>query len=467
METTKGVPFRERIMYGFGDAAQNVFLTVSMMFISIFYTDVFGLSPAFVGTLFLCARCIDAVSDPMVGMLTDKWIGRIGRYRTWMLYASLPYSASLVLVFWSPDLSDTMKQFYAAMTYIFLTVANSCYAVPYISLNGVITSDPQERIDINVVRIPLSKLGGLLCTLIIPVLMGYFSVTEAAYRVSMSIMAVVVFVMALICVLGTRERVTEKERRDGIIRKNNTPGLGIWGTVNVLWENDQARILCSYALLMFVGIAMRSGAIAYYVLYYFNAGEYWLSVMLTSGTVISMLSPFFSGWLIRKQICSSRSILIWSQLTSALFCLAGYTISQDGIILALIISNLIVFALACQDVVIWSAAGNCADYGLVKYNKNIRGVINGALSFCLKFGIAIGGALIGFILSVYGYTGGKNVTQEQLNAILHINYGIPMAFFILAGLIGHGWKLTPEYTEKLRNLRSVHDKKSELTRIEL
>lgn len=451
METTTGIPFRERIMYGLGDAAQNVFLTVSMMFISIFYTDVFGLSPAFVGTLFLCARFVDAISDPMVGMLTDKWIGRIGRYRTWMLYAALPYSASLLLVFWSPDLSDTMKQVYAAITYIFLTITNSCYAVPYVSLNGVMTSDPQERIDVNVVRLPLSKLGGLLCTFLIPVLMGYFSVTETAYRVSMSIMAMVVFIMALFCVFGTKERVTEKERREGITRKNNGPNLGALELVKALWENDQARVLCSYALMLFIAIAMRSGAMAYYVLYYFKASEYWLSAMLTSGTLISMLPPFFAAWLIRKKICSSRSILIWSQFISALFCLIGYTISQAGIILALIISNLIVFVLACQDVVIWSAAGNCADYGLIRYNKNVRGVLNGALMFCLKFGIAIGVALIGFILSIYGYTGGENVTPEQLDAILHINYGVPLIFFTLAGLIGHGWKLTPEYTNKLRS----------------
>ncbi|GAM74089.1 beta-glucoside transporter [Vibrio ishigakensis] len=442
---TTGVPLRERIMFGLGDTAQNVFMTVSLMFISIFYTDVFGLSPAFVGTLFLVARIIDAITDPLVGTLTDKWVGRLGRYRTWMLWAALPYSASLVLVFWAPELSDTSKQIYAAITYIFLIVANSCYAVPYVSLNGVVTSDPQERIDINVVRFPLSKVGGFLCNLFVPILMGYFVFAETAYRVSMSLMAVVVFVMALLCVMGTRERVTEAEIEGGFTNKEKESGLGALGTVKALWENDQTRVLCAYAVTFFCAVALRGGATAYYVLYYLNAGEYWLSVMLTSGAVISMLPAFFAGWLIKQKICNSRTILVWSQFISAILCGFGYLIKQDGIILALILNNLIVFAMTCQDVVVWSATGNCADYGVAKYKKNIRGVINGALMFCLKLGMAIGGALIGYILAFYGYTGGKNITPEQLDAILLITYGVPLVFFLIAGFIGYKWKLTPEY----------------------
>lgn len=450
---TSGVPFWERICFGIGDAAQNVFMTVSLMFLSIFYTDVFGLSPAFVGTLFLCARIIDAITDPMVGVLTDKWVGKLGRYRTWMMWAALPYSASLVLVFWAPELSPTMKQFYAAATYIFLIIANSCYAIPYVSLNGVISSDPQERLDVNVVRFPLSKVGGFLCTLFIPILMGYFATAQTSYRVSMSIMAVLVFILALICILGTRERVTEAEIAVGFVNKEKKKEdkLGITGTIKALWQNDQTRVLIGFAIVFFCGVSMRSGAAAYYVLHYLKGGDYWLSFMLTTGTIVSMFPAIFSGWLIKKKITDSRGILIWSQITTAILCGIGYLIGADGLFAAIILNSVIVFAMTTQDIVVWSAAGNCSDYGEHKYGTNVRGVINGALMFSLKVGMAIGGASIGYVLAFYGYSGGENVTPEQQQGILHINYGIPMLFFIISAYIGSKWKLTPEYMANFKN----------------
>ena len=450
---TAGVPLWERICFGAGDAAQNVFMTVSLMFLSIFYTDVFGLSPAFVGTLFLFARIVDAITDPLVGFLTDKWVGRLGRYRTWMMWAALPYSASLVLVFWSPELSQTMKQVYAAVTYVFLIIANSCYAIPYVSLNGVISSDPQERIDINVIRFPLSKVGGFLCTLFIPILMGYFSTAQTSYRVSMSIMAVLVFILALICILGTRERVTEAEVAAGTTKKESSDEakLGITATVKALWQNDQTRVLIGFAIVFFCGVALRGGAAAYYVLHYLKGGDYWLSFMLTSGTIVSMFPALFAGWLIKKKITDSRGILVWSQAVTAILCAAGYLIGADGLFAAILLNSIIIFAMSTQDIVVWSAAGNCSDYGERKYGTNVRGIINGALMFSLKVGMAIGGALIGYVLAFYGYSGGENVTADQQQGILHINYGLPMLFFIASAYIGSKWKLTPEYMTNFKN----------------
>ena len=71
METSSSkISIREKICYGLGDSSANIFLGMTMMFLSIYYTDVFKLNPAAMGTLFLITRLIDAISDPVIGSLS-------------------------------------------------------------------------------------------------------------------------------------------------------------------------------------------------------------------------------------------------------------------------------------------------------------------------------------------------------------------------------------------------------------
>ena len=452
---TYGVPFRERICFGLGDAAQNVFMAVSMMFISIFYTDVFKLSPAFVGTLFLATRVIDAITDPLVGSLTDRYVGKLGRYRTWMKWAALPYCLSLVFVFWAPDLmSESARQAYAAMTYIFLILSNTCFGVPYVSLNGVITSDPKERLEINGIRFPLAKSAGFVCSLAIPLLMAYFSSQEVAYRVAMSSIAILTFILSMCCVYGTRERVTEMEAEKGDIRSE----LNTWQQIKAFWENEQARIICVYLAILLMAATLRSGGTAYYVFYYLGESEFWLSAMLMSGAVAGMLGPVFAVVGTRRGWWNATHILIISQALAGLVMLAGYGITRDGILLAIVLNCIITFIFEMQCVVVWSATGNCADYGKIKYGKNIRGVLNGALMFSLKLGMAIGGALLGYILSFYGYSGGEQVTAEQLSAFTMLIFGAPAVISFLNGwLVATKFKLTPEYMLDFMARHNTHN----------
>lgn len=95
--TTEKLSFREKFCYGLGDASMNIFMGFTMMFLTIFYTDVFKLNPAVMGTLFLAVRFIDAISDPLCGMISDRTKSVRGRYRPWLLFAAIPYGVLVLL----------------------------------------------------------------------------------------------------------------------------------------------------------------------------------------------------------------------------------------------------------------------------------------------------------------------------------------------------------------------------------
>ena len=67
MSNFEKLSFKEKLGYGLGDAASNFFFQVFALFLLFYYTDIFGLAPAAVGTMFLITKLIDAVSDPLMG----------------------------------------------------------------------------------------------------------------------------------------------------------------------------------------------------------------------------------------------------------------------------------------------------------------------------------------------------------------------------------------------------------------
>ena len=82
---------KEKIGYGMGDAGCNMIGGAIMMFLSYFYTDIFGLAPALVGVLLLSVRVLDAVTDPIMGAIADRTQTRWGRFRPYLLWVSFPY----------------------------------------------------------------------------------------------------------------------------------------------------------------------------------------------------------------------------------------------------------------------------------------------------------------------------------------------------------------------------------------
>ncbi len=105
---TGKLTFREKVGYGLGDAASSMFWKLFGTYLLIFYTDVFGISAAAVGTMFLVVRIWDAVNDPIMGMIADRTRTRFGKFRPWILWFAIPFGIIGVLTFTTPEMGATM-----------------------------------------------------------------------------------------------------------------------------------------------------------------------------------------------------------------------------------------------------------------------------------------------------------------------------------------------------------------------
>lgn len=153
---------KEKIGYGFGDAASSMFWKLFGMYIMFFYTDIFGISAAVVGTMFLVTRVGDAFFDPFVGIIGDRTETRWGKFRPYLLWMALPFGIIGVLTFTTPDFDVSGKIIYAYITYSLMMIVYSLINVPYASLMGVMTADGKERTSLATYRFIFAFGGSFL-----------------------------------------------------------------------------------------------------------------------------------------------------------------------------------------------------------------------------------------------------------------------------------------------------------------
>jgi GPH family glycoside/pentoside/hexuronide:cation symporter len=153
---------REKIGYGFGDAASSMFWKLFGMYIMFFYTDIFGISAAVVGTMFLITRVGDAAIDPLIGILGDRTETRWGKFRPYLLWMAIPFGIIGVLTFTTPSFTLTGKIVYAYITYSLMMIIYSMINVPYASLMGVMTADGKERTTLATFRFVFAFGGSFL-----------------------------------------------------------------------------------------------------------------------------------------------------------------------------------------------------------------------------------------------------------------------------------------------------------------
>ena len=164
----------EKIGYGLGDMSSSMFWKLFGAYLMIFYTDVFGISAAIVGTMFAITRVWDSFFDPIVGAVADRTSSRWGRFRPYLLYLAVPFGAIGVLTFLTPPMHETGKIVYAFITYGLMMMVYSAINVPYASLLGVMSPDPAHRNTLATYRMTFAYLGSFVALLLFMPLVNAF-----------------------------------------------------------------------------------------------------------------------------------------------------------------------------------------------------------------------------------------------------------------------------------------------------
>jgi len=425
----------EKVGFGAGDMALNVVISSMMLIITFFYTDIYGLKTTDLALLFVAVKIIGAMSDLVVGQMTDSFLSRWGRYRPWLLLLAVPYGISVFMVFSTPDWGYHAKLVWAYSTYILMTLMTSGVGVAYISLPSALTADPQERLSANGYRLFLAKIGAFMVTIVVPVLANRWGNGNpaAGYQAAMALMAVLGIVLFLFCFFTTTERVVHKVVRQPLGEQ-----------IRVLLKNDQWLILCGACVTGTVGYVIRGSVAVYYAKYYLHGDTAVVSAFLSTGVAAAILAMVVSTW-VTKFYCKVK-LFRYTQLVVAVLSVMIYFMVKPGdTVTAFVLYFALSLVVDLHAPVFWSAIAETIDYGQVKTGKRVSGFAFGGISVAQKAGMAVAGGMVGILLSYFGYQPNQEQSQLALQGIALMLSVIPGFFHFLMGALMFRYRISDAY----------------------
>ena len=439
MSDTKLKPI-EKIGYGLGDFGSNVVFQTILILLPAFYTDVFGLAPAAMGTMFLAVRLLDTLTDPIMGMVADNTNTKWGKFRPYLLWFAIPFSVIFVFTFITPDFSENGKLAYAYLTYAALMILYTVVNIPYCALGGVITSDSQERVSANSYRFFIATSAGVLISYFAPDLIEYFGNgnEQDGYPYAMSVFGVLAILAFFGCFALTKERVKQVASTKGSLSVD----------FKTLLKNDQWLVVALLFLVLLVPIVLRGASQVYYVKWFIGDAEL-IAAFLTTGTFCQMIGAGFASSLTKKLGKVPAYILVQSIIVVG--SIALYFVSNSNLYAIFILFGVVNFFVQMGAPILFTMAADTVEYGELKTGRRVTGLVFSGALFALKLGVAVGGWLIGLILAYYGYDGKAEAQSPEAiqGIVLSLTLFPAIGHFLLIPIVSF-YKLNKKRCDEIR-----------------
>lgn len=479
------ISISEKIGYSLGDCSANLVFQMMMIYQTKFYTDVFGLEGAIAGSVMLIARIVDAFVDPTVGILSDKTQTRWGKYRPWILWTALPFMVFYVLAFYNPGIEDkSLVAVYATISYTLLMTLYSFNNTPYASLGGVMTSDIKERNSITSIRFVAATIAQFIVQGLTLPLVGKFAGANGdkghGWLCTISLFAAIGFIFFIITFFSARERITPPASQKTDTRKDirdvfhSIPWramfiltlflfttLAMWGSaMNYYFENYvDANALYTFLDKLGLVAVEANASFSYNILNAFglivNSPEKAYEVGFGVFNMVGALVQFFGVILLSSFLANrygKKRVFIFCLTLTAIFTALFYFPNETDIETMFVLNFLKSLAYAPTVPLLWAMIADVADHSEYVNYRRATGFIFAGVVFALKAGLGIGGAILGFLLSGFGYVSGAGTAQTEsaIHGIILSSSLIPAATFFIGVIALYFYPITKAYNEEMQ-----------------
>lgn len=418
--------FKEKFAYGLGDTASNFYFQAFNLFLAYYYIDVMGLGSKAAGTLIGVVPIAVAFLNPVIGAIADRTNTRWGKFRPWILWGAIPYGILGYVMFANPALGEHGKLVYAYVTYTLVLVAYAAINTPYGALMGVMSPSSEDRTSLNSYRFACAFLGALLIGSLVPVLKDLLTPAGGSaadgFRNTMAIFAVLSVGMFLYTFANTRERVTSTAQQQGRLKDD----------LRDLTRNWPWLVLCGVAIFNLTNTGLRNAAGIFYFKYCVGK-ESAIATFNLVGFLCFILGALSTKWFTARW--SRRSLLIWLTLINGAGITACYFVDPQNLPVLYALNIIASFAAGPTPAIVWSLYADTVDYGEWKFGRRATGLLISAMVLMHKISLAVGGALIGFMLSHYGFVANAVQTPRAVHGITLLFSLLPGALALAAGIV--------------------------------
>ena len=419
---------RDKIGYLMGDFGNDFFFLLVSSYLMVFYTDVFHISAATVGALFMFARIWDAFADITWGRFIDtRPASKHGKFKPWILRMSFPLVISGVLMFVTiPGMSDGFYLAWAFVTYIVWGTLYSTVNIPYGSMASVMTDNPVERTSLSTYRTAGMMLASLIINAVGPMIVFVDNKIDA----NRMFMAACIFGVLSICCYITCYKLST-ERIAAPVQAQEKGNLK--ATLKGLMKN-KPLLWILVASLLFMMNTMLMGAVNVFLFkdYFQSAAALSIFAVVQTGAAfvaMPLIKPLV-GKFGKKELASAGLVL--SAITYfALFFMKDLTGMQF-----VAVASIGMFGVAFFNTVVWAFVTDVIDYQEYLTSQREDGTVYSVYSFARKVGQAIAGGIGGFAIAAIGYDAAREVqTDEALNGIHTLATLVPAIVYLLILLI--------------------------------
>lgn len=472
----------EKIGYSLGDLAANLVFQTLITYLAYFYTDIYGLNNTDASLVMFSVGMVAAfIFNPIIGVLADRTNSRWGKFRPWILYSAIPLGFISFMAFSTPHFGYEGKLMYAIITYTCLLLLYASSNLPYSALSGVITGDMGERNSISSYRFVAVMFAQFFVQVFMLPIIDYTGGGDKAkgIEIVMSWLAITGTIMLLITFFTTKERIIPAPEQKSSLKDD----------LSDLTRNKPWLIMLLLTVLVFITLSMKGGSHVYYFNNFVDkqALEIFISPLLkglqvgginffgsdpvsagfglfnAGGIIFMILGISLSKYLADR--FGKRDVYKYSLFVSTVFILIFVFFKPDNILLMFGSQVLHGFFYGITIPILWAMIADVADYSEWKTNRRATAIIFSAMMVGLKSGLAIGGALVAWILSLYGY-----VSMETSQSFIQpdsVALGVRMLvslFPAIPFLLGFGLlffysidkKLEQRIEKDLKNRRDLH-----------
>lgn len=430
--------------YSFGEVGSQLSWYMINSYLTIFYTDIVGLTASAISLIMLIARVWDAINDPMMGVIADHTRTRWGKFRPYLMFAPPFLAIFNVLTFTVFPVEGAAKAVLCLVCYIGAGMAYTAVCITYGGLVNLIARDSQVRMNYTSARAIGSAVVQMVLSAVSMPMILYFSKSEEANATGYFWTTVICSAIMLPCFWLCAWKCKETVHVEVPVQTGEKKTVR--QSLLLLCKNRMLMITVFCVFLGAIAIMGRMSMLTYYVIYV--VGSYtMIAPIFTTMTVMQLVGCVMLPWATKK-FGKRNWLLILNFIQISAFVIMFFVPANNNAFL-IVISAVIGITNSASNVCT-GMLSDCIEYGDWKYGIREEGLTYSYMSFGVKLATAVGGSVTVLLLAASGYVPGAEQTEAAkmgINAVVNL---IPAACILISALPLFAYKLDKKMMDKIR-----------------
>ena len=443
------IPLGEKLAFSLVNLGNIPIMSLVGSFLLIFYTDVAGLNPAAIATLFIISRVLDGVNDPIMGYIIDHLPKtKMGRFRPYLIMGVILCAINYLLLWFGPIMFPGIKLVIVYITYVLIGITFDLMDIPLNSMIPVMTDNEKERASLSTIKGASYMVGALTIGIVGPIILAATGSSLTGYMILVGGATALVLIFSICGALGLKERIQPISEEKYKLRD----------IFPILTERP---VLFTFIASLFMGIGTTIGNSSgiYFATYVLGNRLEVMSIISMISMVGMFLGMFIAGKLISR--LGKKAVYAGGFILGGVFALIRL-FSVTNIPLIYLSSLLVGIASGGAMTLAYGIQADNVDYIEHKRGTRAEGALASLNSFVIKAGQGLGGAIPGYILATTGYVAKQQQTSTAITGIVLIAIIIPAIINIVGGILFTlGYTLDKQkLSEIMSSLRDRREEKS-------